>query len=321
MLLLVLTVGPMTDKRLVPPQPRMLASSSERKVQVPVFAYIENQCDQDGNLYFHLDKGNYNTSDTLVLSSDGKEGKVLTLSGEFSDPALYAFANFSVTPDGDLYILTAHAARHYLFGFGSDGSMKSPVTLMVPDKVMNDKIVVFEDGGSLFYGFYTSEASSKLAGKSYVALLDASGQVRKELNASVNETLTDVNKIGDLHDGGIAIGEDGNVYILTSKEIVVLSQSGDVVRRLTFEKPDPKSLALNLYMSGGLAVVGLSKIEAEREVRKDFLVLDASTGKPMGLYEPSADIGFSDVCFSRNEGFTFMRMEKGQRTLLIAPLR
>src|ERR1700730_2352315 len=72
----------------------------------------------------------------------------------------------------------------------------------------------------------------------------------------------------------LRISQDGNLYVLTSKGISVISQSGDLVRRIRFEKPDPKSIALNLYASGGLAVVVLGKIEANRMVKKEFLALD-----------------------------------------------
>jgi hypothetical protein len=44
-------------------------------------------------------------------------------------------------------------------------------------------------------------------------------------------------------------------------------------------------------------------------------------GKRFGLYEPGEEIALADdVCFSRNQGFTFLRYEKGGKMTLIAAL-
>jgi hypothetical protein len=45
-------------------------------------------------------------------------------------------------------------------------------------------------------------------------------------------------------------------------------------------------------------------------------------GKRFGLYQPGEEIALADdVCFSRNQGFTFLRYEKGGKmTLIAAPL-
>jgi hypothetical protein len=303
-----------------PLQPRILVSSSQHPVQVPVFVSFENHCDGDGNLYFHLDKGDYSRTEILFLSADGQYGRTFKLSDKFSDSAKFGFANFSVTPSGDPYLL-AWGGQFYLFGFDSNGSMRNPVTLQVPEHVDNDKLLVFESGVSLFYGFYNDAAPNKLKGSSYVALFDSSGRLRKELNGSVSDRLPDAGQPGDLHDGAVAVGDDGNAYVLTSRAITTISEAGELVRRVVFKKPDPRTLALNIYVSGGSVVIGLGKVEDGRLTRKDFLLVEPSTGKPFGLYEPAPEIGFDDVCFSRQEGFTFLRTEKAQRTLVRVPLR
>ena len=300
----------------------VLLPSVQRPVQAPIFQYIETLCDKERNLYFHLDTGDYMSADTFRLSSDGQSGRTFKLTGDYADHHDFMFANFSVTPGGDLYVLTWHPPdRYYLFNFDSNGSMKSPTALDIPQHLTNDKFLVFEGGASLFSGFYGEKAPKNLQGKSYVALLNPAGDIRKELNTSVDNSLANVSQIGEMHDGGTATSEDGNLYILTAKNIAIFSQNGDLLKRIAYEKPDSKSVATTLYASGGLSVVGLINLKEMKITRKDFLTFDVLTGKLTGWYQTSPEVGEFDVCFSRNEGFTFIRQEKGRDIVITAPLR
>jgi len=57
---------------------RVLTVSARHESQVPFFgAFGVPQCDKEGNLYFHLDKGDFTESDLLLLSADGQRGKIL----------------------------------------------------------------------------------------------------------------------------------------------------------------------------------------------------------------------------------------------------
>ena len=101
---------------------------------------------------------------------------------------------------------------------------------------------------------------------------------------------------------------------------MVLSAVGDLIRKIAYDK-DRKTAADRLYVSGGLAVVGLSNWNDGVLARRTFQAVDLGTGESVGLYTPSAEIGPVDVCFERNSGLTFLRREKNKQSLLVVPLR
>lgn len=307
------------------PQPQTLLSSGSHSVQVPPFVFfIETQCDKRGNLYFHLDRGSYDSTDILKLSSDGQRGQEFKLTGKFADPSTTAFTNFSVTPEGELYVLAwENAGEALLFTFDSDGAMKSPTRLDVPEHVMPWDILAFDDGALLFSGYYDENAGPKLRGKRFVALFEPSGKVQKLLASSTFEDVNLAEVASKMREGGAARAEDGNTYLLGPKKVLVISQSGQIIRKIPFTKPDPASIASDIRVDAGLISIGLITFDdkSARVLKKTFLTLDASTGDTISLYESSPDLGYNDVCFSRNEGFTFVRNDKGHNVLLTAPLR
>ena len=94
-------------------------------------------------------------------------------------------------------------------------------------------------------------------------------------------------------------------------------------RKIHFQKPDPKSLATRVYFSANLVAIRLSTFSAEQvETQRRYLVLDRDNeDKPFGYYKPSEETGNSDVCFTRDQGFTFQKFDQTRQTLFIAPLR
>ncbi len=77
---------------------RVLSISGQRESQVPFFgAFGFPQCDSEGNLYFHLDKGDFVDSDVLLLSADGQKGKIFKFSGEYADLEFSILTNFYVS--------------------------------------------------------------------------------------------------------------------------------------------------------------------------------------------------------------------------------
>src|SRR6266545_5469438 len=235
---------------------RVLTISARHESQVPFFgAFGFPQCDKEGNLYFHLDKGDFTESDVLLLSSDGQQGKILKFSGDYAD---LAFSTFFVSQqEGGAYVLAWKKKRYYLARFDKDGDMKNPVALDLPEFVIPDDLVAFEDGSSLISGYYESRARTELRGKAYTAIFESSGKVRKVLSFNQPDVvLADV--ASKLREGGAVLGDDGNIYLLTPKNVLVLSKGGDLQKKIHLEKPDPQDVVTNFYVSGGLLVIGLS---------------------------------------------------------------
>ena len=111
------------------------------------------------------------------------------------------------------------------------------------------------------------------------------------------------------------------LYLLEPKEVIVTTASGEVLRRIPFNKPDPKSTTSNIRVSGSLISIGFMTFDNGRVVKKEFLVLNATTGEPFGLYQPASELGSDEVCFSGDTGYTFVESTKGHYNIFKAALR
>ena len=192
---------------------RVLTVSARHESQVPFFgAFGFPQCDKEGNLYFHLDKGDFTGSDILLLSADGQRGKILKFSGDYAD---MAFSTFFVSQEQrGAYVLAWKKRKYYLVGFDSDGDIRNPVALDLPEFVIAEDLVAFEDGSSLISGYYESRAPAELPGKAYTAIFEASGKLQKVLSLNQPDVvLADVES--KFREGGGVLGDDGNIYLLT----------------------------------------------------------------------------------------------------------
>jgi hypothetical protein len=296
---------------------RVLTVSARHESQVPFFgAFGFPQCDKEGNLYFHLDKGDFTGSDLLLLSADGQRGKILKFSGDYAD---MAFSTFFVSQEQrGAYVLAWKKRKYYLVGFDSDGDIRNPVALDLPEFVIAEDLVAFEDGSSLISGYYESRAPAELPGKAYTAIFEASGKLRKVLSLNQPDVvLADVES--KLREGGGVLGDDGNIYLLTPRDVLVLSKGGNFRKKIHFEKPDPAGVVTNFYVSGGFIVLGISGDTDKILKRRQFVVLDSSSSKLFAIYERPEELHTAqDVCFRREEGFTFMISDNGRTTLFTA---
>jgi hypothetical protein len=299
---------------------RILNVSARHESQVPFFgAFGFPQCDKEGNLYFHLDEGDFTESALLLLSSDGQKGKILKFSGDHAD---LAFSTFFVSQEqGGAYVLAWKKRRFYLVGFDSHGDMRKPVALDLPEFVIPEDLVAFEDGSSLISGYYESRAPTELQGKAYTAIFESSGKLRKALSLNQPDVvLADV--ASNLREGGAALADDGNIYLLTPKDVLVLLKGGDFQKKIHFQKPDPQGVVTNFYVSGGFIVLAISSDTEKIMERRKFVVFDSSSGKLYAIYERPEELHRAqDVCFNREQGFTFMISDQGRTTLFTAPLR
>jgi hypothetical protein len=227
-----------------------------------------------------------------------------------------------VTPSGELRVL-AQGSDHatYVFRFDSDLGSTSKTKLELPDHIRVSSFATFESGTMLVTGYFGPKAEPQDQGKIYTAIFEASGKLRAVVTAHFADF--DFASIGKkLPEGGAAIGEDGFLYLLRPNEVVVISENGTIARRMRFEKPSPELIASRIDVSGGLIDIELLKDQGlGKELTAQFLVLNASTGKRVGLYhEPEPSFG-SFVCFSRVEGFTFTTIRDDKLTLLTAQMR
>lgn len=303
-----------------PPElPKELTASSVKSIQVPVFSsYGAAVCDGDGNLFFHLMAGTYGISPILRISPDGEKSTLYKVSQ--SDETKPSFMSFNVTPLGVVRELAESTEGNVVLEFDSDGNVSSRTRLATPEHVSAQEFAAFENGSVLFYGYYNENAPEKLRGQRYVALFAPSGQLIKVIQ---DEEKLDLGVFNTTFQNGAAtLGKDGYIYLVRQSEVLVISQSGEIVRRMPFEKNPRNASATKISYSGGLLAIVLSSSgKPGVAVARRYLVLDSSTGEERGYYAPSAQTSNIDVCFSRKEGFTFIHNTDGKMSLIYAALR
>jgi hypothetical protein len=302
----------------LPELPKELTASSIKPLQIPVFStYGETFCDIDGNMYFHIAAGSYGQSPILRISSDGEESLMYKMpEGDESRPT---FMSFNVSPMGTVRVLAESKDGTLVLEFDSEGKVSSRTKLDLPEQVTAQEFASFENGSVVFYGYYNKEAKENLRGQRYEAIFAPSGKLIKQIKDSEPLNLDAFSK--SLPSGAVTLGKDGNLYLARNNDVLVISQSGEVVRRMPFDKnPSDAAVSKIIYSEGLLAIV-LSKNDQKPFVTRRYIILDSLTGDERGFYASSKETSNIDVCFSRKEGFTFIHNDEGKQSLIFATLR
>ena len=320
-LLLVVSISGAGQEALAP-SPRVLRASSSQVLGVPPFsAYGNAYCDNAKNLFFHVagETNSYNAGVIMKLAPSSQMPTLYQLPREFSGKI--GFLEFFVTPSGAVWFLEeASDGPLYVIGFASVGSMATRSRLDAPEHLRAEDFVVSKNGVTLLAGYFDKDAPKNLRGKSYIALFEKSGKLRKEIKADSIQDV-DLKEIAKkLHNGAVTVGPEGNFYFLHSNEILVISEYGDVVRRLSFSRPYKDVTAVKVHLSGSVLSIQFVKPNKDGLLLTQFLRLDSATGQPFALYEPSDELGNNCVCFSHRDGYTFFRIENGKVKLVSAPL-
>jgi hypothetical protein len=319
--LLTLVMGGLAAQQpLQQMSPRPLKSSHSAVLPVPSFgAYGPAQCDENLAIYYHLATGLPSRTELLRISQSGNESTLYKLPEEFANST--DFLDFSVTPGGDVKVLVEDRNYHAIvFAFDSEGKVSSHAQLEVPEHVAGRHIAAYSDGTVLYSGVYTNDAAAEVAGTTYVALFQPSGKLLKRLDRLRDKKKEDEQESVHFSEGAATLGRDGNIYLLTAERVLVISAEGTIQKELAFTKPSPEFSAVTLQYSEGWVAITFAKPERPEVVTR-YLVLNASDGAPVGLYEPSEDTGNDNVCFSRHDGFLFTTFEHGRVKLITAPLR
>jgi hypothetical protein len=303
-------------------EPRVLELSSPKPVPVPPFPpFGGSRCDSSGNLYFAVGGDTHLLGPLLEVSKDGTNSTAFAPPAPVKlDPrAEVGFRDFAVTPSGRLYELLQNQNDQGIVAveFDSDGSARHTTKLETPDRLQARSLAVFDDGAVLLQGFIRLRPGEDAA-RNYVAVFDASGKLRRELTDFPDINLALLR--GTLQDGGLAVGQDSNAYLLDANAVSVVSESGELVRRIPYTKPDPALVSRGLEVSEGLIAIRLLQVKGV-EITKRYMVIRAEDGGTVGYYvlpEETEDFG---MCFSRKQGFSFLTRQDTKLLLFSAPLR
>lgn len=295
------------------PMERLLTATKDTVMAGPTFSSMgESQCDDDGNLYFHVGDGVSFMNPTILKLGHSEDDHEL-FKPLPDKSASVRFASFSVTADGRVWVLTIEWSEGtpsiVALSYDDKGAIASRIPFATPSGFLPRQFTAFTDDTFFVAGEISVGSGSQKSTKSYAAMLDASGRVSREIDLDLSALKI---QKGRLPEGYTTAGRDGNLYLLLSDKVAVVSRSGKLVRQLPYEKPDPDTVATRLVVSGGhLAIWLATTTKVRRLINYRFLVLDAVTGDQIGLYKPSEELGESAECFSRANGFTFLKFIKG----------
>jgi hypothetical protein len=297
--------------------PKTLELSSS-EYSLPHFGfYDEPQCDQDGNMFFHMNTGQYNDGVILKVSSTAKKSTLFKLSDDYRSTA---FSKFTITPSGSLRVLAEDKDGYFIFDFNGDGDMTGHTRLALPGHPSISQFASFDNGLSLLAGFIPKDSKVD-AGNSVTAIFDGSGKRVKDVAYS--------HKFDFKADDDMTIGQgysvaakDGNFYLLLMDKILVVSSTGEILRTVHFERADARSIVTKLFVSDGTFAILQRIVNAkDGSVKTLISVLYADTGEEIGYYTlPEGSTGHV-LCYSRKEGLTAFGYENKRFTLMNATLR
>ncbi len=286
----------------------------------------EAQCDEDGGAYFHVMAGGSFKSPTIFkLGRNQDENQTYKLPPEILDKKSAFYTAYSITPTGRLWVLVVEwvgdEPKVAAYAFDSNGGVTSEVHMETPARLLPRRFAAFDNDVFFVEGDVSETAGKLKTSRPYAAIVDSSGKVTRELHVDLQGL--QIHK-GKIPQGAAVAGRDGNLYVLLPQQVIVVSQAGEILRKLTFSKPNSEALATGISLSGGLIAIHIME-QTKHILKLNLVLLDANTGDEIGSYRPSEELGNNAICFSRTEGFTFMRVAKGgpagSLELLTAALR
>jgi hypothetical protein len=308
--------GKLTTRSSPVRQPRVLQVTSTKVLNTPAFGfYGVPLCDGSGNLYLSSLSAVFKLSQ--LSDSENRTIRVPPDRAGLDDGSNSMIA-YAVTPSGGFYVLGEYVKQQFhVFSFDSDGGLKHDSKLEAPEGVLIVEFAVFEDETILAAGYYWQDAPKNVRGKSYAAIFDRSGQLLRDMTGVLSIDKTSPSLDIPIVAVPIQPGDDGNLYLLKESSVLVISPGGGIVRQIRFVSPDPDTHALGIRVADGLVVIELGYSLVGKPFTPKYLVMDATTGREYGYYAPPEKSGRL-ARFSRDEGFVFLKTEKGKFALVSA---
>lgn len=285
------------------------------------------QCDQDGYVYWRAaTEPEFGSNPVWKISPKWDKYTKFSLPRELVEEEKLMLGGFTVTPDGTLYGVAYNnqKAQVYLLHFGSDGQVSSKTKLKVSERLLPSLVSVFPTGETLLYGQLDKEAPAGGEREARLAIYSEDGRLlapvklprKKTSKADAKKEETAANEPsgketieGDsgLRPGkAVAMGEDGNAYILLGTQILGVNARGDVARTIPLADIPSGFVATNIQASHGTLSVRFTKGKVNALVEGvRFRTIEATTGTVQADYLPGPDLGNTHLCFTANEGYRF----------------
>lgn len=273
------------------------------------------KCDGNGNIYGRFPSG----ADLQVLEF-APDGFQKSSYSYLSDPELKTafLQDFAVTENGELYeLLKLRKNRSFVVTFSGDGRLASRAELLTRYAVTLSHIVALRGDRFFVSGSHIGDETGKDVGKPFNAIFDGSGRLVREISLKRDvrpKEASGADPNGNTNPAvkwGRAVGgDDGNVYVMrqdSPAQVYVVSQAGAVLRTLKVTAPVPRSLPIELEVSGGRVAIEFSIPDVPGVDDTIIRVVNAQTGQKIADYSITPEIGEAVACFRDDGGFTFLR--------------
>jgi hypothetical protein len=302
------------------------------------------QCDSSGNIYVRVfdPVNSHQGSPVLMFDNAG------ALQTKFAGPhraelqeGRFEFA-FAVVPRGGIAVADWNYPDIHVVTFSPDGKVESDVQLDFA-RFVPYQLAVFPSGELFLSGIEDSNRDHPYRYKSFAAIYDKTGHLKKRLVLNGDEEIDRAIELGDSRYasfgpsngnsaaafGIAATGEDGNVYLVrrTSPAIVyVVSSAGEVVRKVVVEPQTSGDMPFEMQLAKGkLAFVFDGWTGSRSSGNSKLTIVDASNGERLVDFEGGvAGVGwfFGLSCYAPDSGaFTFLRMSHARHVEIITARR
>ncbi len=312
-------------------------STGSRQIRVtttarlsPTGALVGNaKCDEAGNLYLRVmdeeASRTHRITSTLPLLRIAPDG---TVAGTYDVTKVAADLRaiaFIVTGDGDVFMAARSdpEATVSVVAFTKAVPLGKQVSLE-SDFFVPYQIAVFPTGEFLLSGILGPENRSP-----YTGLYDQKGKLIRSIYEPEDEDARHRAESGEpgfrpssiqfgndfVTHGDVAIGSDGNAYLLRSSGLIyVISHSGQVLRKLRIESPEPGMLGSRIHSAPGrLAVVFL-----QHQSNQGVIEIVDYQGQNLGSHT-TVDSGVYPGlmgCFDSTD-FTFVAVDDNDRLQML----
>lgn len=315
--LLLLAATPISAFSGTDEKPRPLQITASTSSGVPLItAWGFPLNDNHGDFFFQLD-----SMTIMKISHSSFETMLYKLPADVHDS--HEFFKFAVTPSGEPWILASAGPELLAVHFDSKGEVAGKATLpMAFDRLRIDDFAVL-DNDALFLSGVTTEKNPYKAGRSFIGLFDGrNGREIRILRDSVSPDKTSLKQRQEVpHDGAVCAADDGNIYLLHESEIIGINPAGEILRRVSFEKPMRDLIGAQLKVSAGLAAIWLITPPKEGHFQTTYLVVSLDDQNTLGWYAAPPGMQLPAMRFSRNHGFEFLQPSKGVYQLITAEMR
>lgn len=219
------------DKATAPAPPIVLSSSRKISFGIPNFGTVGRAaCDSAGDIFFDIGSAINPAGPFLRVSADGSTHSLYTLPPE----AKSAGMAWTVRPDGTFLLLYRSSPSYTLLRFRDDGTVAKSTKLDIPAHVSVERFASLDNGTIYLRGYRETAEKPNMLRPAFAALYDESGSRIRDLSAGLQGQ--DLSTLSQHPPEGDAIaGDDGRFYVLESKEVLVLNQTGDLQARFPLQ--------------------------------------------------------------------------------------